>query len=313
MHTLNRADTELVPILVKVQLLQTRLLDEPDTFGTAWNWIDAFLRFEHSEPTYLMLRQAMASRRALLLLDGLDEGGEKRAQIERHATEVLAPQGHVLLATSRPDGIDDQRYAGFRRLELKPLSVDQQRQALEQRLGAERASSLLPYLERMPVDERTQERITANPLMLSMVASLFELRSGLAMPETGVDLSTQATAAMLGRAGVARRRARAAAAGRLLRGTSGEPTCHHREALRAAAQRVEDNESALEAQEPGTGGALAAAQPAAVAPPQAAVVSPVDPGVLRGARHLRGCGVAQAAVGASSILGQHRAPRARHG
>ena len=68
MHTLNRADTELVPILVKVQLLQTRLLGEPDAFATAWNWIDAFLRFEHNEPTYLMLRQAMASRRALLLL-----------------------------------------------------------------------------------------------------------------------------------------------------------------------------------------------------------------------------------------------------
>ena len=183
MHTLNRADTELVPILVKVQLLQARLLNEPDAFGTAWNWIDAFLRFEHNEPTYLMLRQAMASRRALLLLDGLDEGGDKRVQIERHVTEVLAPQGHVLLATSRPNGIDDRRYGSFRRLELKPLSVDQQRQALEQRLGAERASPLLPYLKRMPVDERTQERITANPLMLSMVASIFELRSGLAMPE----------------------------------------------------------------------------------------------------------------------------------
>ena len=52
MHTLNRADTELVPILVKVQLLQTRLLGEPDAFATAWNWIDAFLRFEHNGPTY---------------------------------------------------------------------------------------------------------------------------------------------------------------------------------------------------------------------------------------------------------------------
>ena len=247
MHTLNRADTELVPILVKVQLLQKRLLDEPDAFATAWNWVDAFLRFEHNEPTYLMLRQAMASRRALLLLDGLDEGGEKREQIERHATEVLAPQGHVLLATSRPDGIDDERYTGFRRLELKPLSVDQQRQALEQRLGAERASSLLPYLERMPVDERTQERITANPLMLSMVASIFELRSGLAMPETVVDLYTQATAAMLGRAG-------GGAAGELaplLQAVFFEAQAANQRVitekhLRAAAQRVEDGESALD-------------------------------------------------------------------
>ena len=245
-HTLNRAETELVPILVKVQLLQTRLLNEPDAFATAWNWIDAFLRLQHSEPTYLMLRQAMASRRALLLLDGLDEGGEKREQIERHVTKVLAPQGHVLLATSRPNGIDDQRYASFRRLELKPLSVDQQKQALEQRLGAERASPLLPYLERMPVDEQTQERITANPLMLSMVASIFELRSGLAMPETVVDLYTQATGAMLGRAG-------GGSAGELApllqavfsEAQSSETRVITETHLRAAALRVEDGESSL--------------------------------------------------------------------
>jgi len=200
-HTLNRADTELVPILVKVQLLQTRLLNEPDAFATAWNWVDAFLHLEHGATTYRMLRQAMASRRALLLLDGLDEGGEKREQIERHVTEVLALQGHVLLATSRPDGIDDQRYAGFRRLSLQPLSVEQQQQALEQRFGIERATELLPYLDRMPVDDRTHERITANPLMLSMVASIFELRSGLKMPETVVGLYEEATKAMLRRVG----------------------------------------------------------------------------------------------------------------
>ena len=41
---------------------------------------------------YLMLRQAMLARRALLLIDGLDEGGKVRNEIERHVTEVLAPQ-----------------------------------------------------------------------------------------------------------------------------------------------------------------------------------------------------------------------------
>ena len=110
MHTLNRADTELVPILVKVQLLQTRLLGEPDAFATAWNWIDAFLRLEHGAeaPYYCMLRQAMMARRALILIDGLDEAGQIRDEMERHVAEVLAPQGHVLLATSRPAGIDER-------------------------------------------------------------------------------------------------------------------------------------------------------------------------------------------------------------
>ena len=63
-----------------------------------------------------MARQAMLARRAVLLLDGLDEGGEERDAIERHVVEVLAPQGHVLLCTSRPDGVKEERYAGFRRL-----------------------------------------------------------------------------------------------------------------------------------------------------------------------------------------------------
>ena len=72
---------------------------------------------------------------------------------------------HVLLATSRPDGILDKRYAsaGFCRLKLLPLSAPQQQAALEQRLGAERAQALLPYLERMPPDEQSGGRITANP------------------------------------------------------------------------------------------------------------------------------------------------------
>ena len=44
------------------------------------------------------------ARRALILVDGLDEAGTVRDQIETHVAEVLTPQGHVLLATSRPAG-----------------------------------------------------------------------------------------------------------------------------------------------------------------------------------------------------------------
>jgi hypothetical protein len=70
--------------------LQQRLLDAPDAFASAWNYIDAYLRLEHeaSRPAlYRMLRQALMARRALLLLDGLDEAGAKRADIELHVVE----------------------------------------------------------------------------------------------------------------------------------------------------------------------------------------------------------------------------------
>ena len=50
-------------------------------------------------PRYRFLRQAMMCRRALLLLDGMDEGGKGKAQIERHLQQVLLPQGHPMLLT----------------------------------------------------------------------------------------------------------------------------------------------------------------------------------------------------------------------
>ena len=195
--------TELVPVLIKVQSLQRRLLDSPEVFATAWNWVDAFLRLEYQDPTvYRFLRQAMLARRLLLLLDGLDEGGINRNKIERHVSEVLAPQGHVMLCTSRPAGLQGERFAGFRRLELSPLTDEQQKEALTQRLGPEWVDPLLKYLrEQVPFDTDTRLRVTANPLMLSMVASIFELRDGVGMPETIAELYKEASEAMLKRGG----------------------------------------------------------------------------------------------------------------
>ena len=144
------------------------------------------------------------ARRALLLLDGLDEGGQERGHLEKHVTEVLAPQGHVLLVTSRPAGVDEARFtsAGFRRLHLSPLTDKQQEDALTLRLGASRAAKLMEYVhQQVHPDPQTGERVTANPLMLSMFASIFELRSGLDMPRSVTGLYAIATEAMLARGG----------------------------------------------------------------------------------------------------------------
>ena len=189
-HTLNDSSSGMVPILVKVQLLQNQLLSDVNAFASSWNWIDAYLKIVHDArpDVYRFLRQAMMARRALLLLDGLDEGGLARERIERHVTEVLAPQGHVLLATSRPAGIDDKRFSGFTRLSLSPLSDPQQQQAVEQRLDQKQAKDLMLYVRGvMPVDKETGQRITGNPLMLSMVVSIFEIGAAV-MPKTMVDL-----------------------------------------------------------------------------------------------------------------------------
>ena len=72
---------------IHVQVLQTRLLAEHGKFSelmldlgpcASWNWVDAYLRLEYggSPALYRMLRQALMARRAIVLVDGLDEGGE---------------------------------------------------------------------------------------------------------------------------------------------------------------------------------------------------------------------------------------------
>ena len=111
--------------------LQQRLLADEvrGTFAKAWNWVDAFLQCVHgaTSDTYRFLRQAMATRRVVLLLDGLDEGGAKRAEIERHVVEVLARQGHTMLVTSRPAGVRKERFVKhFHPLQLCPLTEEQQ-------------------------------------------------------------------------------------------------------------------------------------------------------------------------------------------
>merc|ERR1712086_655876 len=89
----------------------------------------------------------------------------------------------------------------------------------------------MPFVERMPIDKegdtKAKHRVTANPLMLSMVASgkqsiislsasipssdpvdaprfvsVFEIRKGVGMPETVAELYESASDAMLARGGV---------------------------------------------------------------------------------------------------------------
>ena len=228
MHTLEQPNG-LVPILIKVQNLQKRLLsdDSRETFASAWNWVDAHLQCVHGVDSemYRMLRQAMLARRTLLLLDGLDEGGQVRSQIEKHVTEVLAPQGHVMLVTSRPAGVTEALFnRHFHRVVLRPLSEEQQKQVIEQRIVDEYfVAELMTYVnERVPRDVETGIRVTGNPLMLSMVVSIFEsrvLRSRVMqsrvisqMPKTIAELYQVASSTMLQRVDRKERGAAASAA-----------------------------------------------------------------------------------------------------
>ena len=214
----------LFPVLIKVQELQRLLLikDNSHIFAGAWNWIDAYLRCKHgaTDETYLMMRQTLMARRAMILLDGIDEGGKMREQIERHVTEVLAPQGHVMLVTSRPAGLDESAFdTYFHRLQMKPLREDQQQTVIKQRVDKEHIGMLWTYVrEKVPLDTETGQRITGNPLMLSMIISIFTIRLGAkgeglpAMPETISELYATAATTMIERVNRRERGAAVAAA-----------------------------------------------------------------------------------------------------
>ena len=192
MHALGQGDgraeddggAPLVPVLVRAEQLQKRLAEQGAAFDAADDWVEADLKLTCAPPHYAMLRAAMHERRVLLLLDGLDEAGVLRGRIEKHVAEVLAPKGFVILCTSRPAGLDEAGFAGFHRLTLAPLSDAQQEAFLATRLGDARASALKSYLrEKVPLDAGgeagTKRRVTANPLMLSMVCSIAQLRVGI--------------------------------------------------------------------------------------------------------------------------------------
>ena len=104
-----------------------------------------------------------------------------RDAIERHVVEVLAPQGHVMLVTSRPAGIREERFAStFHRLTLCPLTEQQQREVIVQRVDApEQREALERYLEeKAPRDTAeagqgdgagTGQRVTGNPLVSAQI------------------------------------------------------------------------------------------------------------------------------------------------
>ena len=203
MHALEWKSSDLIPIFIKVRSLQRRLVGDSDTFAAAFNWVDAYLRLEYAEKTpglYLMLRQALMARRAMVLLDGLCEAGAGREKIERHIAEVLAPQGHIILVSLRPASISDA-LASFPRLQLLPLTEGQQRELVAQRIGREHANELMPHVHAiLPRSAETGQCVSSNPLMLSIVVSIFELRGGVNMPKTITETYQLVTQSMLERA-----------------------------------------------------------------------------------------------------------------
>ena len=121
----------LVPMLVSVQRLASYL--KKGVLSTeAGDLLAAYIdvEYEGQPKTKDLLLQAYEARALVLCIDGVDEAAGLKTRIEDLITEKLNPMGIRVVASSRPEGVRLERYAKFITMDLAPLSVEQQNQAV---------------------------------------------------------------------------------------------------------------------------------------------------------------------------------------
>ena len=102
----HRDHNDAVPILILIIDLQRSIAKHPGQYEGVDDLVAVYLRLkirDSDRSRFLMLMQAYASRRALLLLDGVDEGGDAKPRIEDFITVFLVRQRVPLIVTSRPE------------------------------------------------------------------------------------------------------------------------------------------------------------------------------------------------------------------
>lgn len=156
-----RTNNDFMPIFVAVIDLARKMKH----YKFRGDLIDEYLKVTHGETTqrYIMLRQALYSRCAIIIADGIDEAGGMKPRIERYLVR-LARGGHRVICTSRAEGYTPSLYPEglFVTLELMPLQRQQQYWLAENRLGKQKAPQFLEQLD-------AHEDIAGNPLMYQML------------------------------------------------------------------------------------------------------------------------------------------------
>ena len=148
-----------VPVLISVQriaFLSAQLASLQNRSDAQLESLDLLVEvLEREYPSHiLVLKQALASRRLVVILDGFDEGAGTKPAVFG-LVKALAAGGHSFLLTSRPEGFSDlPEAAAFAdaflfQMDLLPLSKKQQRFVLQQQMDHESVffSNLLSFTE----------------------------------------------------------------------------------------------------------------------------------------------------------------------
>lgn len=156
-----------LPLIVEVSALARIITAEgaKDVEGGAED-VDLLQRYvEHKFPgnkqarMRLLLLQAYAMRELVILVDGIDEAAGLREHVESWVFGTLLASGNQLLVTSRPEGIELQRYTErFVVLQLQPLSDEQRWKVLNEQTEG---SVLFRHMRTICSTARLQDQVYA--------------------------------------------------------------------------------------------------------------------------------------------------------
>jgi predicted NACHT family NTPase len=161
----NRYDY-FVPILVPI-IEVVPVINKCDQ-GNGASVVVAFLQHKYPHHAHLLL-QMVFMRRAVFLIDGIDESGSTREAVQDFVTVELLERGHRTIITSRHSGFSSDAFKQCQLVELLPLSVEQQSQMVRSRVHDDKQAEQL--VQELGSD--TFEEIASNPLMLTMMISIY--------------------------------------------------------------------------------------------------------------------------------------------
>jgi energy-coupling factor transporter ATP-binding protein EcfA2 len=153
-----------VPIFIPV-IKVVRILGE---CTGAKSVVAAYLREYHPQQSQFLL-QAMLLRRAVFLIDGIDESGSHSEQVEDFITTELLEPGHSTILTSRFSGFSSGAFRQCQVVELLPLSHLQQAKMVATRITDSAKADVLAQELRSDA----LKDLASNPLMLSMMVSVY--------------------------------------------------------------------------------------------------------------------------------------------
>ncbi len=156
----------LIPVIDITPVLSTCNHNEGESV------VAAFIQRKYPQHIHLLL-QMMLMRRAVFLIDGIDESGTHRKAVEEFVTIELLEAGHKTIITSRHSGFSSDAFKQCRLVELLPLSMEQQAEMVRTRVPDDSGAGRRRKRLVQELQSKTFEEIASNPLMLSMMISVY--------------------------------------------------------------------------------------------------------------------------------------------